>query len=103
MSRERTSEILLRLAAKATDKGIDLAMCFLDPYGVRGGKVKPSELYDHVSNKALDSAARRLREKGCLDRIERNGKVTYKITEKGRNIIEKFLFDREKWDGMWGG
>lgn len=102
MSRERTGDVLLKIAANAIDGCIDITNCFLKPYQTnKKGYQKFQKLTDLVSRKAADNATRRLKEKGCLEKISRGGKTCYRITEKGRNKIEKIIFDRETWDGKW--
>lgn len=58
-------------------------------------------LADKVSENAVKSALKRLKEKGCLEKIEKNGKTSYRITERGRSKLDKVLFDRNVWDGKW--
>lgn len=102
MARKKTSDIILNIIAKSADKAVDLGLCFLDPYGMQKGEYeKGTKLSDIVSDKAIKSAADRLKKKGCLEKVNKKGKIYYKITEKGRNIVEKYIFDRKKWDGDW--
>ncbi len=49
----------------------------------------------------LSSIVSRLKGEGYLERIERKGKIYYRITDKGRSKLERLIFDREKWDGQW--
>lgn len=100
MARERTSDIILKIAAKAADACIELAACFVNQKGLRKGDYTYG-LSDSVSKNAAKSAIQRLKKNGCLEKIEKNGETLYRITEQGRNKIEKFLFDREMWDGRW--
>jgi len=100
MSQERTGEIILKIAAKAIDGSLELAACFVDQKGLRKGDYL-NGLSDKVSKNAALKAAKRLQEKGCLEKVEKNGITYYKITEFGRNSVEKFLFDRKTWDHKW--
>lgn len=101
MARVKTADIILKIAAKAADECFDFAMCFLDPYEKTKGKYGDRSLSDKVSEGSARSALSRLKKNGCLEKIEKNGKSFYRITEKGRNKIEKTLFDRKLWDGKW--
>lgn len=102
MAREKINDILLGIAASAADKCVDLSLCFVDPYGVQKGKYQNgANLSSLVSKKSARNAIQRLKDKGCLERIEKNGRILYRITEIGRSRIEKYLFDQETWDGKW--
>ena len=102
MAREKVNDIVLMAAAKAADRCIDLSLCFLDPYGVRNGKYREGpSLVDNISRRAAQNAIQRLKNNGCLEKIESSGKTLYRITEAGRSKLEKTFFDREIWDGKW--
>lgn len=102
MARGKVSDILLQLAAEAADGCVDIINGFIDPSGsVRGKYDNRKRIAEEFSSKSIKNATYRLKTLGCLERIEKKGRTTYKITEKGRNCLEKFLFDKETWDGKW--
>lgn len=100
MARERTSEILLQMAAKTLDGCLVLAACFVDQKGLKKGDYVYG-LSDIVTKNAAWKAVKRLQDKGCLEKFEKDGETHYRITEKGRNSIEKYVFDQETWDRKW--
>ncbi|MCL5094071.1 MAG: CRISPR-associated endonuclease Cas2 [Patescibacteria group bacterium] len=102
MSGEKITDIILKIIAKTADEGIDLARCFLSPYETLSGKYdKKQKLSDLVTLKVLRNTTNRLKKNGCLEQVNKKGKIVYKITEKGRKKIEKLLFDHKSWDREW--
>jgi len=102
MGRDKISDVLLSIAAETADGCIEIVNGFLDPFGSLKGKYDRDTTFSEIaSSKSLKNAAYRLKKNGCLEKIEKKGKVFYKITEKGRSKIMRGLFDKETWDGKW--
>lgn len=90
---------ILELAATSVGGFFTFADIFLDPY--KRGEYHGSSFLDRVAKRSLSSTINRLKNQGYLEKIEKKGRIGYMITEKGRSKIDRFLFDREVWDGRW--
>lgn len=100
MANLNTSDLLLKIVAKTADGCINIAGGLISPFFKKEFH-REYGLADKASDNAIRSALKRLKKKGCLEKIERKGSISYRITERGKNKIERKIFDRDVWDGKW--